>query len=135
MKRLLLFFICFSLFFVHSLYGQTTGKISGTAIDLQTEKPVAKVLIKLQGTKYSQFSDANGKFSFPDLPAGTYHLIAIKGEYYITVVPKIQLGSGRTAIVKVEMIVGVADRYVHMALGGVTVTEDRLLVPENYQTV
>ncbi len=135
MKRLLLFFICFSLFFVHSLYGQTAGKISGTAIDLQTEKPVAKVLIKLQGTKYSQFSDANGKFSFPNLPAGTYHLIAIKEEYYITVVPKIQLGSGRTAIVKVEMIVGVADRYVHMALGGVTVTEDRLLVPENYQTV
>ncbi len=121
-------------FFTSVLFAQPTGKINGKVISLDNEKPVVNVSLKLAGTPLEQLSTINGEFSFVKLKPEIYYLLATKEGFYITAVPGIQVEADKVTEILVEMVAGNPDAFIHMSLGGVTITEERLLVPEDHQT-
>ena len=78
-KRFLsLLFICFS-----AIYGfaqQTT--IKGVVKDELTSQPISGVLVKIEGTSLSLFTDSSGSFTFStDIPLGDQILYLSKIDY------------------------------------------------------
>ena len=59
------------------------GKISGYVKDTDTAQPISGALVVISGTDRYAISDANGRFEFTGLDAGTYTLIATKNGYQI----------------------------------------------------
>lgn len=56
---------------------QQTGTISGTAISAETGGPLQAVQIGIEGTAFQALSQANGRFTITEVPAGTHTVAAI----------------------------------------------------------
>jgi hypothetical protein len=48
--------------------------VSGTVTDKQSHETLAGVEVRVKGTSIVTFTDFDGNFFLPDLPAGTYEL-------------------------------------------------------------
>ena len=57
------------------------GAVAGRILDTDTLIPVAGVELALLGTPLSATSDANGDYTFPDVPSGAYTLEALRYGY------------------------------------------------------
>ena len=55
-----------------SLVAQTTGKISGTVKDAETEEPLPGANIVVEGSRYGAAADVDGRFYIINLPPGYY---------------------------------------------------------------
>ncbi len=51
-----------------------TGSVTGRVEDATRGTPVADALVVLDGTRFAVATDAEGRFAFPDVPAGRYTL-------------------------------------------------------------
>jgi hypothetical protein len=49
-----------------------TGAISGTVTDKATNAPLVGAQVQVAGARYGAPTDENGRFSIPNVPAGTY---------------------------------------------------------------
>ncbi|MEJ2615159.1 MAG: carboxypeptidase-like regulatory domain-containing protein, partial [Ignavibacteriaceae bacterium] len=67
-KLTLLFFFIIAGF----LYGQSSGKISGTVTDESTGEPVIGANIIIEGTYIGAATDVNGEYVIVNVPPGTY---------------------------------------------------------------
>jgi vitamin B12 transporter len=85
----LLTVVCF-FFIAHSAYTQS---ITGRVVDEQTNKPLEKASVIIQGNNKGTVTDANGLFTIDNLPSGTYQLsFSIIG--YATVTRTVELKDG-----------------------------------------
>lgn len=81
--------VCF-FFIAHSAYAQS---ITGRVVDEQTNKPLEKASVIIQGNNKGTVTDANGLFTIDNLPSGTYQLsFSIIG--YATVTRTVELKDG-----------------------------------------
>ncbi len=68
-----LFFLIFS--YLISLYGQTTGTISGTVKDENTGENLLGANVYLKGTHIGNAADASGKYVITQVPEGTWTIV------------------------------------------------------------
>ena len=91
-----------------SLHAQSTGTISGTVLD-QAAKPIPSAAVEVKsepaGTSKTTTSDDNGRFSIPDLPAGTYSVIVTAPGFAVAIRSGGQLNAGASLDIPVGMSV------------------------------
>lgn len=63
------------------VFAQTNTGITGKVIDAKTQKPLQNVVASIQNTNLTQISNAEGKFTFSGLPAGS-QMLQIKSDGY-----------------------------------------------------
>ncbi len=89
-------------FFAPNFHAQTTGKIQGVVIDLNTQETIIGARISVQTTELKTVSDINGEFSF-ELPVGTYN-VEVNAELFEKQVKyNLVITSGNTQIIKFEL--------------------------------
>jgi outer membrane receptor protein involved in Fe transport len=70
--RPLIFSIFLIAWFAVSLFGQTTGKISGIVVDKETKEPIPGANIFIEGTSYGAATDLDGYFNIINVVPGLY---------------------------------------------------------------
>jgi iron complex outermembrane receptor protein len=66
--------------------------ISGQVRHASTLKPIANVAIIVEGTSLVAVTDAEGKFSIPNVPAGAYHVV-INHPGFVPLRPEVTIGA------------------------------------------
>src|SRR2546423_10509665 len=55
---------------------ESTGSVTGKAVDATTQQPLANVEVALAGTPHRELSRSDGSFALNGVPAGAYRLRA-----------------------------------------------------------
>ena len=117
-SRLVTLVVCFGLALASSAFGQgasTTSTLSGVVVDSAGGVvPGAEVTIKHNATGVTQSgtSNAEGAYSFPSLPIGTYTVtVALQG-FKTFVVNDVVLTAGSPAAVRAVLEVGGVEEQV-----------------------
>lgn len=66
--------ICFCLFINETVWTQTSGAISGTILDRNTQKPVIGASVEVQPSKTGTSTDSLGRFRITGLTPGSYSI-------------------------------------------------------------
>ena len=80
------------------------GGISGRIVNASGE-PISGASVVLLGTNYGTAAGADGRFSFPDLPAGNYR-VQITAVGYSTEVRNVTVSDGKTTDLAFAMVTG-----------------------------
>ncbi len=112
---------------------EAAGTLRGTALDYSSHKPLAGVLIKVEGTSLATRADSSGKFIFRSISAGKYKLIGVLGNYYSTVSDPIEIYPEKTTSVQINMLSGEPAKFLYFSVGGITVTAERDLLPGSHE--
>ena len=82
-----------------------TGLLTGRVVDAKTAAPIAKVLVVVEGMRLSAQTDVEGRFSLPEVPAGTRRLyVSVVG--YILVQREVQIGAGESLDILIPLSEG-----------------------------
>ncbi len=88
--------------------GQTPGRaglLTGRVVDAKTGAPIGKVLVVVEGTRLSAQTSDDGRFSLPQVPAGSRRLyVSVVG--YILVQREVQVGAGQSLDVLIPLSEG-----------------------------
>ncbi|HEU0055040.1 MAG TPA: carboxypeptidase regulatory-like domain-containing protein, partial [Longimicrobium sp.] len=79
---------------------QGTGTVSGTVVDDATGRPVPNMVVTVTGTARRAATDAAGRFSLPDVPAGQRVVNASRLDYSGTAT--VTVATGGTATVQIR---------------------------------
>jgi outer membrane receptor for ferrienterochelin and colicin len=101
-KSILLTFLLIALFLTN-IFAQTTGKITGKVIDIETGTPLIGVNIVVEGTPYGSATDKDGNFYIVNLYPGLYILRAQMIGYETVIVKNIEVSVNRTVYLDVKM--------------------------------
>lgn len=63
------------------LFQTSSGTITGKLIDYNSHDPIVGARIVLQKTEYKTKTDKEGKFTFANIPPGTYQLLILDSHY------------------------------------------------------
>ena len=85
------------------LFGQTTGKISGTVTDKITSESLPGTNIYLEQTSYGTASDVNGRFTIINIPPGKYTLKVDMIGYKSVRLEAVNVSVNRTLSLDIEM--------------------------------
>ena len=85
------------------LFGQTTGKISGTVTDKITSESLPGTNIYLEQTSYGTASDVNGRFTIINIPPGKYTLKVDMIGYKSVRLEAVNISVNRTLSLDIEM--------------------------------
>lgn len=78
--------------------GQSTGTIDGTVVDAADGQPIAAAQVFIEALGLGVVTDADGRYSIPDVPAGSHELSAqIVGYLTATEDVTVSAGQGTTA--------------------------------------
>ena len=80
----------------------TDGDITGVALNLIDGTPLSNIAISLEGLGNTTVTDADGKFTFSNLPAGTYNLTA-SNEDYLNASCSVEINAGQISSVELKM--------------------------------
>lgn len=80
----------------------TDGDVTGVVASLVDGTPLSNITVSLEGLRNSTVTDANGKFSFTNIPVGTYNLIA-KDNNYIETSCNVEINAGQISTVQLQM--------------------------------
>jgi len=86
-----------------SLFSQTTGKISGTIKDFETDKPLIGVNIMIDGTFLGAASDVDGKYFILSVPSGTFKVVFSSLGYKKKTITNVQVSVNRTTHLSTTM--------------------------------
>ncbi|MBN2366003.1 MAG: hypothetical protein EH225_08375, partial [Calditrichaeota bacterium] len=131
----------FFLFFIFCLYppamqGQmATGTLQGHVTDYNNDQPLAAVVITIEGSKLSAHTDEKGFFRITGVPEGKYNLMCLKTGCYCTMSDPVEVQAGKVSEVELKMLPGDPSKFLYISIGGITVTAERDLIPENHETV
>ncbi len=114
---------------------KSTGTLQGKIIDFNSGQPLSGVLVRLEGTNFTARSDAQGSFRISDLPVGKYNVMCLHSKCYCTMSDPIEIQEGKVTEAEFKMLPGDPDKLLYFAVGGITITADRDLVPESHETV
>src|SRR5215831_6226215 len=101
--------VVLSLLCAASLFGQATGRITGSVVDPSGGMvPGVTVLCKNADTGLARSADTNqsGIFEFPDLPIGNYQLEVSKQGFQKLLTDRMQLVTGQVLDMKLALRVG-----------------------------
>lgn len=76
------------------VFAQTATGISGKVVDAKTQKPLQNAVASIQNTNLTQMSNADGKFTFSGLSAGS-QLLQIKSDSYKTQLLPVEIVAGQ----------------------------------------
>jgi len=110
------------------------GSVEGVILDYQSSQPISGVLIMLHGTTTSTRSGKDGSFQFQPLGEGKYELICMYSNYYTTVSQPVTVLNGQITRIVLKMLPGDPEKFLYFAIGGISVTANRDLIPENFRT-
>ena len=97
-------FIPVALFLVWTLQGQSTGSLSGTIHDRDTQQSLVGANVLLEGTQFGAATDVNGKYYIDNLPVGTYSIRADVIGYEAQARANIHIASNRITEVNLDLI-------------------------------
>ena len=80
----------------------TDGDVTGVVANLVDGTPLSNITISLEGLRNSTVTDANGKFTFSNVPAGTYNLVATNDDY-IESTCSVEINAGQVSTVQLQM--------------------------------
>ena len=100
MKSKLLFL---SLFFVISLQSQTTGKISGSIIDADTNDPLIAANVIVRDTNLGAATDVEGYYSIVNIKPGLYTLVVDMIGYKQLVLENVRVSVNRTTTIDASL--------------------------------
>lgn len=131
-----LYFLIFLGLFVLPLFSQNqSGKIAGTIKKVDSEEKLSEVIVRIEGQPYSTKSDENGFFLLDDLKPGKYYLTFLKKGFYSLVLPEVKVNAGKTTKLQVVMYPGNENEFLFLEIGGIQVTAQRDLLPQEPETV
>ena len=83
-------------------FGATTGLVRGTITVDGKPAPGAKLVLEGEGSRFQTTADAKGNYVFPQVPFGSYRVIAnAKGAHEVQVL--VDVASGQVATIDVEL--------------------------------
>jgi TonB-linked SusC/RagA family outer membrane protein len=102
---------------------QGGGTVSGRVVDAATQAPIQEAQVVVAGTQRGAATDAQGRFSIPGVPAGTYTIRArrigyAQGEQQVTV------GAGATATANFSLATA-ATQLQEVVVNAVTGAQER----------
>jgi len=97
-KSLILFFAAASF-----LFGGTTGKISGTALDQATKEPLLGASVQIVGTPLGAASGPDGSFIILNVPPGTYTVRVSSLGYEAKLVEQVRIAADQTTTLNVAL--------------------------------
>ncbi len=97
-KSLILFFAAASF-----LFGGTTGKISGTALDQATKEPLLGASVQIVGTPLGAASGPDGSFIILNVPPGTYTVRVSSLGYEAKLVEQVRIAADQTTTLSVAL--------------------------------
>ncbi|HDQ00644.1 MAG TPA: hypothetical protein ENN22_15875 [bacterium] len=113
-----------------SIYSQTTTRLKGQVLDMESLEPLPGTMIKLQKLERVVFSDRNGHFEFRDLGRQRYLLECILPTYPRYIVPVQMPADGDTTItIYYPHSIAASDVF---EIGGIKVEAERDLLPKEY---
>ena len=75
-------------------FGQSTTGVSGKVVNSKTQKPIQSVVVSFQNTNFTHFTDAQGKFYFDKMVAGS-QLLLLKSNGFKEQLLKIEVVEGK----------------------------------------
>jgi outer membrane receptor protein involved in Fe transport len=102
LKRGTLWFLVFVLSPAVLLAG-TTGKISGTVVDKDTNEPLPGANIVIEGTTMGTAADVNGNFFIINVPPGRYTVVASMIGYQSERIENVRVNADRTTLVDFKL--------------------------------
>ncbi len=122
--------------FTTLLHAQTrTGKIMGTVVKTDTEQKLSGVIVRIEGKKRSAVTDDEGTFLLNNITPGKYYLTFTKKGFYSLVIPEVKVSPNKITKLHVEMYPGNEKEFLFLEIGGIQVTANRDLLPEEPETV
>ncbi len=100
MKKVLLIFLLFGLV---SLYGQSTGTLTGKIVDDAKNEPLIGVNILLKGTYYGAATDLDGKFTIQNITPGNYNITISFIGYKTIEYTGYRIEAGKTRVLNLKM--------------------------------
>jgi hypothetical protein len=113
---------------------EANSGIEGIVMDYNSSQRLSGVLIMLQGTSMSTRTDSVGAFQFQSLSGGKYEIVAMLSNYYTTISHPVPVLAGQISRITLQMLPGDPEKFLYFSIGGITVTANRDLIPESYQT-
>jgi TonB-dependent starch-binding outer membrane protein SusC len=98
-----------------SLEGQATGSIRGQVVDGSTQRPLAGVVVSIQGLNVGALTNSRGAFMMMNVPAGT-HTVSVQMIGYARSAGTVTVSAGEVAELNFELSVTAIE------LDGVVVT-------------
>ncbi|HHJ52827.1 MAG TPA: TonB-dependent receptor [Caldithrix abyssi] len=132
MKRHWIFWL---ILFPFVLQAQSNGVLLGKVQQSDQERPLSAVIVRIQGKDISTKTDENGQFYLSDVPPGKYYLIFIKTGFYSLIIPDVEVRQNKRTNVSVKMFPGDEQQFLFLEIGGIQVTAQRELLPEEPETV
>ena len=80
----------------------TDGDVTGVVASLVDGTPLSNITVSLEGLRNSTVTDANGKFTFSNVPAGTYNLVATNNDY-IESTCSVEINAGQISTVEFKL--------------------------------
>lgn len=82
---------------------QTTGKISGRVVDMETKDPLPGANIIVEDTYYGAATDENGNYYIINLPPGTYNIRVNVIGYEQMIIENVRVSVNRTVWVNADL--------------------------------
>jgi hypothetical protein len=102
MKKVI-FLLCFACISLVSIAQTLTQIVKGTITDKISEKPLAGVTIKVEGTALSVISDTDGKFAITDVPVGRIRLNITTIGYQPASIPEVLVTTGKEVVLEIGL--------------------------------
>ncbi len=110
------------LFLPSFLLAQTTGKISGKVIDLQTGQPLIGANVLIVGTSFGAATDIHGEYAISHLDPGVYDVRASYIGYKTVTITQVRVNAGLTTQLDFKL------PATGVSVGQVTIVASRPLI-------
>lgn len=85
------------------LFGGTTGKISGTALDRATKEPLLGATVQIVGTPLGAASGPDGSFIILNVPPGTYTVRVSSLGYEAKLIEQVRIAADQTTTLNIAL--------------------------------
>ena len=103
MKKIVLFYICFSYMSSFCLAQNPTQTIRGVVLDANTRETLPGAHVVLVDKNSGTTTDIEGRFSLEDIPVGRYSLQISFVGYKPVIIPELLVVSAREVVLEIEM--------------------------------
>ncbi len=108
LNRFSLLCALFFIFLISSVFSQqldstSSGILTGTIVNTSTQSPIPGASIFITGTKLGSISNALGKFTVRNIPAGIYNIRASAVGYEATIQSNIMISAGKPTTISFQL--------------------------------
>ncbi len=128
-------YLLFAVIFLGGNLLAQTGGLQGTVKNDRDASGIATVIVRVDGTDISGKTTDGGFFSLSHIPAGNHYIIFQKKDFYSLIIPDVKIAADKITRLNVKMFPGNEAEYLFLEIGGIQVTAQRELLPEESETV